>query len=127
MILLSPLPGPVPAAVRIKKLLKIAGRSLGLRCVRVRSPTAAKALVLALARRVAAQSELLTRRAGCVRRQPVEVSPMSDDDDDDRRDGDGEPAGIGGPVPASDTGPAQVDGPQSTTGGIGSPLDRLGR
>ena len=59
-------PGNTPGAIRVRRLLKYALRSLGLRCVRLAEPeemTRLRKLVDSLAARVAAQSELLTARA----------------------------------------------------------------
>lgn len=39
VLVFRPLPSDVPVPVRIRRLLKIAGRQLALRCVLVRDPT----------------------------------------------------------------------------------------
>lgn len=60
------LPGDVPAANRVRSLLKTALRRDGLKCVRQgESPELARLrqLVASLSDRVAAQAELLARRA----------------------------------------------------------------
>ena len=60
------LPDSVPAANRVRTLLKIAGRRLRLKCVRVSEQGEIERLqgiISSLAARVAEQSELLSRRA----------------------------------------------------------------
>lgn len=67
VIVLKPRRDSIPAAVRVRRLLKWAD-SLGLRCVRVRDAQGGEdgkqsELIQALAERVAVQSELLSQRA----------------------------------------------------------------
>lgn len=64
MLILEPLPDDTrPAGVRVRQLLKLAKRTCGLKCVRVRDAVADEQFILALAERVYEQSELLSRRA----------------------------------------------------------------
>lgn len=60
------LPRDTPGAIRVRRLLKFALRTLGLKCIRLAEPqetTRLRQLTQALAERVAAQSELLARAA----------------------------------------------------------------
>ena len=53
-----------PIGRRVAALCKHAKRTLGLKVLIVRDPTAEESLVVSLADRVAKQAELLSRRAG---------------------------------------------------------------
>jgi len=47
LILIRPMPSNLPAAVRVRQLLKRALRDWGLKCIEVRTPTPAEAIVAA--------------------------------------------------------------------------------
>lgn len=72
------LPDDVAPEIRVRRLLKYAGRSLRLKCTRVSGEdeiARLQGIIESLADRCARQAELLARRAGVPRRKAKDLLP----------------------------------------------------